>query len=277
MGGISSKQDVTVSAQTGLGDCPVKEKTPEGDSVSACPVSSSGSQTKRFKDKNQYNVYNQKLNPTNQMPLAANQSQSPGQRLDLSVDRVKSTIPKGGTEKDTWQYPSPQMFWNALVKKNKTEGASEKDIAEVVAVHNNMNEKTWKQVVIWEDLMENQYEPTLLRFLGRPDELSPKARLRALFGHPKPFDRHDWYVSRGGEEVRYIIDYYHDESNTNNDVHPKNMHDATSIQSIKIEVRPALDSVSAIVHRAVKMPWAMLVSDPRVKYFTKVPFLPPKK
>ena len=26
-----------------------------------------------------------------------------------------------------------------------------------------------------------------------------------------PFDRHDWYVDRCGEEVRYVIDFYFDD------------------------------------------------------------------
>lgn len=45
-------------------------------------------------------------------------------------------------------------------------------------------------------------EPRLLRFLGRPDDTSPKATAKMLFGHPMPFDRHDWIVDRGGKEVK---------------------------------------------------------------------------
>ena len=26
-----------------------------------------------------------------------------------------------------------------------------------------------------------------------------------------PFDRHDWFVDRCGEEVRYVIDFYFDD------------------------------------------------------------------
>ena len=272
MGSGQSKGGVSSAPADGE-SCPVRSKPKK--TADACPVR--GKEAPRYKNKEQYNVYNQKIDPTNQMPSEANQVRSPGQRVDLPMERVKSTIPKGVTEQETWQYPSPQMFWNALVRKNKTEGASEKDIVDVVAVHNNMNEKTWKQVLIWEDLVENKFEPTLLRFLGRPDELSPRARLKMLFGHPEPFDRHDWYVDRGGEEVRYIIDYYHDESNTGNDKRPKNMHDATSLQSIKVEVRPALDTFGSLMHRFVKMPFAMLTSDPRVNTLTQVPFFAPKK
>ena len=50
----------------------------------------------------------------------------------------------------------------------------------VVAIHNNMNETTWQQVLAWEDLhskdvpTESGNEPKLLKFTGRPDDLSPK-------------------------------------------------------------------------------------------------------
>lgn len=47
----------------------------------------------------------------------------------------------------------------------------------------------------------NGYEPRLLRFLGRPDDITPKALAKMVLGHPLPFDRHDWVVDRGGDEV----------------------------------------------------------------------------
>lgn len=40
---------------------------------------------------------------------------------------------------------------------------------------------------------------------------SPRAAFYSLFGN-RPFDRHDWYIDRCGEEIRYIIDFYFDES-----------------------------------------------------------------
>ena len=61
----------------------------------------------------QYNVYNQRIDPRNNMPLAANQAPFPGQKALLSTERIQSNIPKGGTD-STWVYPSPQMFYNAL-------------------------------------------------------------------------------------------------------------------------------------------------------------------
>jgi len=48
-------------------------------------------------------------------------------------------------------YPSEQMFYNALVRKNKSEGVQEKDMSVVVAIHNNMNETTWKKLLDWEN------------------------------------------------------------------------------------------------------------------------------
>lgn len=71
--------------------CPVKAK-PDNDG--GCPV--------KYKNPNQYNVYSQKIDPLNQMPVNPQQSAAPSQSQSLSVERVKSNIPKGGTEDDTW-------------------------------------------------------------------------------------------------------------------------------------------------------------------------------
>ncbi len=38
------------------------------------------------------------------------------QPFSLPIERQKSSIPKAGTE-ETWVYPSPQMFWNAMLRK----------------------------------------------------------------------------------------------------------------------------------------------------------------
>lgn len=42
----------------------------------------------------------------------------------------------------------------------------------------------------------------MLRFLGRPNDTAPKALAKMMLGHPLPFDRHDWVVDLGGDEVR---------------------------------------------------------------------------
>ena len=267
--------------------CPVAhdkhQPAPTSDSGGGCPVDHSKRGNGGAK---MYNVYNQVIDPTNQMPSKSQQVKAPGQKMDLPMDRVTSNIPKGGaTDGTTWQYPSPQMFWNALVRKNKTEGASEADIESVVAVHNNMNENTWKQVLAWENLHvddeggkggDASTSVKLLRFLGKPDDLSPLAQVKYyLFGNPKPFDRHDWYVLRpNGQEVRYVIDYYHDESQVNKDQAPSSMHDIKALKSIQLDVRPALDSFESFIDRFIKMPYYLKYDNSKaVEKYKPLPLL----
>ena len=64
-----------------------------------------------------------------------------------------------------------------------------------------LSPRSFSQVARWESLHYNECgAATLLRFRGRPDDLSPLARLSSWFGGPLPFDRHDWCVRgwRGG-------------------------------------------------------------------------------
>lgn len=255
------------------------QSAPSGD---GCPVKQGGKGTTQ----QQYNVYSQPIDPTNQMPAVANQLPSPGQTESLPTERVKSTIPKGGSDGDTWTYPSPQMFYNSLARKNKLGDTTEEDIAPVVALHNNMNEKTWAKVLEWEAVLNPTGEdandgrgnvgPKLLKFLGRPSDLSPKARFKNwILGHPLPFDRHDWTVIRpDGTEVRYVIDYYHDESRakeTEGSGMP-NMHDRDAVESILVDVRPALDGPSEALGRVAIMPYARRVANSTP--FTPLPMAP---
>lgn len=130
------------------------------------------------------------------------------------------------------------IFVPALKRKGKGDDVSEQDMEAVVHTHNTMNELTWREVMVWESLHRNQCkEPTLLRFTGRPDDLSPLARLRGWFGGPLPFDRHDWYVDRCGEEVRYVIDFYFDDEK------------AGSPEAFEIVARPAIDSFDSALDR----------------------------
>jgi len=201
-----------------------------------------------------YNVYSQEVDPTNMMPKQANQKPAPGQRKELSTHRVVSTIPKGGTE-GTWVYPSPQMFYNALVRKDKAHDVTEDDMEAVVTIHNAMNERTWAEVVYWEGKLhaaenEGKEAPRLRRFMGRPHDLSPKARLKSLLGFGFPFDRHDWVVDRGdGSQNRYIIDFYFDAKAVDSA--------AAGVDAIYVDVRPALDSFGAVVDRLRLFPERM--------------------
>ncbi|POW15251.1 hypothetical protein PSTT_02190 [Puccinia striiformis] len=194
-----------------------------------------------------------KINKNNNIPELA-QAPSPGQRTKLSLDRTLSSIPlpsKSGSssssgssgessnisacpinhqtreinqqqnkEKETWVYPSPQQFYNALVRKGWE--TPEEAIPIMVDIHNWMNEAVWNEVLRWESRYFfkpsslpssstttkftpiDQPEISLVKFQGRPNELSPKARFNILlskifpnlYNHIEPFDRHDWSIRR---------------------------------------------------------------------------------
>lgn len=52
------------------------------------------------------------------------------------------------------------------------------DMHNVVAIHNTVNERAWREVMAWERLHCDECPmPRLKRFQGRPSDLSPKARL----------------------------------------------------------------------------------------------------
>lgn len=63
---------------------------------------------------------------------------------------------------------------------------------------------------------------------------------------PRPFDRHDWYVGRCGQQRRYVIDYY------------EGPEDAPGVPVFYLDVRPALDDPESILCRlkaAAKEKW----------------------
>lgn len=221
----------TVQAFTPGATCPVDHKT-----TSACPVPHS---------KREESGFLAKMNPLNYMFREISQDRAPNQTYALPTSREPSSIPKGSRD-GNWEYPSPQQMYNALLRK----GYTDTDITAVesmVSVHNFLNEGAWNEIVEWEKRFagglfrgaricswgeENagevaelypsaaEEDPSLVRFQGRPKDMTPKAAiLLALgwawpdkFGTEAPFDRHDWYVSRtrGGQtrEIRYVIDYY---------------------------------------------------------------------
>ena len=242
------------------------------------------------------------LNPLNRMPTLT-QDRAPNQKVELSTERVMSTIPrlhesapkgghpyeKGGnasacpvpheeraaimegkneesnaSKKDSsagnWEYPSPQQFYNALVRKGWE--TPEEHVEMMVLVHNFLNERAWQEVLDWErdmGVVDAQNQIALARFQGKPGTLSPKARFfswaaliaPSKFSSEAPFDRHDWVVRRPsssatepGKEVRYVIDYYSapDDPDTDEPV-------------FHLDVRPALDSWEAAQVR-MKRTWA---------------------
>ena len=82
-----------------------------------------------------------------------NQRPSPGQPFPLPIDRESSTIPKGGTENETWTYPSQQMFWNAMLRKGwrwEKEDIKPDDMEHIIRIHNANNERAWQEILKWE-------------------------------------------------------------------------------------------------------------------------------
>ncbi|GAA6015528.1 hypothetical protein JCM11491_004383 [Sporobolomyces phaffii] len=130
-----------------------------------------------------------------------------------------------------WVYPSPSSFYRALAAKDRNPNPDDMDI--VVPIHNAVNERVWQQVLDWErhalGLQPGQDTGVkLVSFMGRPKQMSPRARWKSLIGYTAPFDRHDWIIDRPvpssstpasaasadsdrpaeSIRVRYVIDFY---------------------------------------------------------------------
>lgn len=92
-----------------------------------------------------------------------------------------ATIPS----ESNWVYPSPASFYTALERKNRNPRAQDMDI--VVPIHNAVNERVWHQVLEWERAamgLEPGQETgsRLVSFVGKPKQMSPRARWKSLIG-----------------------------------------------------------------------------------------------
>lgn len=205
--------------------------------------------------------------PSVEESMAHGQAPQPDQTIPLNTMRAVSSIPRGndddrdGTslpshQKDAtattttsattddgsnWVYPSEQQFYNAMRRKGWQ--TSESNMNAVVQIHNAVNERTWAQVKRWEQETHDCDNPELVKFVGRPNDPSPKAVINSyLFMRHPPFDRHDWYVkSEAGEVTRYVIDFYNGESSSSAN--------QSSVPSMYLDVRPAIDRPSDVFHR----------------------------
>uniref|UniRef100_A0A915PSB8 Holocytochrome c-type synthase n=1 Tax=Setaria digitata TaxID=48799 RepID=A0A915PSB8_9BILA len=193
----------------------------------------------------------------NAMPKP-NQKPSPGQPFPLSTERQRSTIPKA-TEDGYWEYPSEQMFWNAMLRKGwqwKDDQISATDMNKIIKIHNANNEEVWREILKWEMLLHPlgffkgniSFEcdcPKLKHFHGNSQKISPRARIRQLLGYDLPFDRHDWTVDRCGQkDVHYVIDFYDGGA-----VDPK------SKLFTVLDVRPAMSDFGNVWDRMVVAYW----------------------
>ncbi|KAI8899981.1 cytochrome c/c1 heme-lyase [Globomyces pollinis-pini] len=175
------------------------------------------------------------INPHNMMPVESQLYTDEASKI-LSKDRMISGIQKSSNTTEKWEYPSPLQFYNALKRKGKD--APAESIETMVDIHNFLNEGSWQEILQWERKYHCDCQDIgLLKFQGKPTELSPKAWFYTTFyGADKPFDRHDWTIDRCGQTQRYIIDYY---GGTDSD----------NAASFNVDVRPALDNPQAIYDR----------------------------
>lgn len=169
--------------------CPVKSTAPTPPQISSSTLS--------------------KLNPLNYMPQLS-QSRAPNQSMILPTSREASTIPRGDAEAN-WEYPSPQQMYNAMLRKGYDDTPVDA-VESMVAIHNFLNEGAWAEIVAWERRFGRglsrgwQYckfgeerfeevlvsdrepvpEPRLLRFQGRPKDMTPKAKILQALGQVYP-------------------------------------------------------------------------------------------
>lgn len=85
------------------------------------------------------------INPLNQMPTLS-QAPAAHQEAALPTDRETSTIPRDDGAR--WEYPSPQQFYNALVRKGWE--TPEEHVETMVQIHNFLNEQAWLEILKWE-------------------------------------------------------------------------------------------------------------------------------
>lgn len=197
----------TAAAAPSSSACPVKHDAVAAPPPSACPVPHESRGAAAVPEPRSTLS---KLNPLNWMFSDLSQERAPSQTHVLPTEREPSTIPKGDGA-GNWEYPSPQQMYNALLRK----GYHDTDITAVesmVSVHNFLNEGAWAEIMEWEkrfsgglrrgwqlcsrgeqnfDRMAQKYgyekevddlAPSLMRFQGRPSEMTPKAAMIQVMG-----------------------------------------------------------------------------------------------
>ena len=146
------------------------------------------------------------------MPSNISQSRAENQTVELPLERTTSSIPRGDIDSN-WEYPSPQQMYNAMLRKGYTDTPQDA-VESMVAVHNFLNEGAWAEIVEWERRFakglsrgwqnckrgeegstagagtvaddEEVIPPRLLRFMGRPEDMTPKASILQVMGRIYP-------------------------------------------------------------------------------------------
>jgi cytochrome c heme-lyase len=129
------------SPSSSAGGCPVDHKTlsqhSSSSSTDKCPVDhqSSSSPWSRFLSS---------PSEASNHPSPRPHSHVPG---NLSTERETSSIPR--LEGDRWVYPSESQFFAAMARKNHD--PQTKDMKVIVPIHNAVNERTWYEILKWEE------------------------------------------------------------------------------------------------------------------------------
>ncbi|GAA6062549.1 hypothetical protein JCM10212_004110 [Sporobolomyces blumeae] len=171
--------------------------------------------------------------PPSACPAHASNASSGSTTEDAEARSLNSAEAAAIVPSETnWVYPSPSSFYTALERKNRNPNPKDMDI--VVPIHNAVNERVWQQVLEWERLAMGlapgqDTGVKLVSFMGRPKQMSPRARWKSFIGYTAPFDRHDWIIDRPVQpptgsspsasdspapsapdsiRVRYVIDFY---------------------------------------------------------------------
>jgi cytochrome c heme-lyase len=159
------------------GGCPVDHKSPSEhptpSSQDKCPVdhqSSSSPWSSFLSSSSEGSGSHPSPNPHSRPQVPTN----------LSTDRETSSIPR--LEGDKWVYPSESQFFAAMARKNHDPQA--KDMEVIVPIHNAVNERTWFEVLKWEERRGSEAcgGLRLVSFKGKSQELSPRARFKSLLG-----------------------------------------------------------------------------------------------
>lgn len=150
MGQTLSSTHHPASSSSSAG-CPVDHSSPantalSSSSAASCPVDHASLSKSASAPPAQCPVqHSETLDPRNHLPVLT-QDRSPSQTTDLPTERTTSSIPRDGA--GNWEYPSPQQFYNALVRKGWE--TPESEIETIVEIHNFLNEKAWEEVQKWE-------------------------------------------------------------------------------------------------------------------------------
>ncbi|KAJ9063583.1 Cytochrome c1 heme lyase [Entomophthora muscae] len=101
-----------------------------------------------------------KIDPSNYMPKGKEFNlPTSNQKVPLNQEREISSIPKAeGQSESHWVYPSQQMFFNAMKRKNWD--PSEEDMKVIVPIHNAVNERAWNMILKYEEMYKSKIPGT---------------------------------------------------------------------------------------------------------------------